>query len=159
MATRAQLNEQWKNEYLNKLGGPWLGRAEMDRLKAERVTNIEHALRVIHASAGHGPFVINDLEGRGPVNTTNQKLSDAYAEIPRVRTCFCGLTDDSDAHVELTVLDQTTYDGFQRSLREVRWPGFVWEGPEFPEQPRDTDARRGRVFLVHGDDVDELSSP
>jgi hypothetical protein len=143
MTTRAEYNEQWMDEYRNKPGGPWLGRATMQANKEARVAAIEAALLALHTDegAGHGPFVINHHVGTGAVITENQTLADAHQGTPRIRRCFCGNVYDSDDIY--SVDDNRTYDGFTRDLREVRWPGFVWEGPEYPEQPRDTAAIRG----------------
>lgn len=163
MTTRAEYNAEWKEEYRNVSGGPWLGRATMEANKEARVAAIEAALLALHTDegAGHGPWVINYKTGTGPAYTDNQKLSDAYAGVPRTRRCFCGVTDDSDESV--TVDDETTYDGFTRDLKAVRWPGFVWEGPEYPEQPRNTAAIRGVTIemptMIEGIRPEPESSP
>lgn len=139
--SRASLTEDWIEEYRNVSGGPWLGRATMEANKTARVASIESQLRTIHTSQGHGPYVINYHVGSGAVYTHNQTLADAHAGVARTRRCVCGLTFSTITSE--TKFDQTTYDGFTRDLKAVRWPGFVWEGPEYPEQPRDTEAIRG----------------
>lgn len=143
--SRATLTAQWIEEYQNKSGGPWLGRATMEANKAARVASVEQQLRTIHLTAlpggGHGPYVINHKTGSGPAYTVNQTIADARSNVARTRRCICGLSF-STITTEVRHVN-TTYDGFTRDLKPVPWPGFVWEGPDFPDQPRDTDAIRG----------------
>lgn len=141
MATRAELTADWIEEYRNVSGGPWLGRSTMEANKAARVAAIEAELLTIHGSEGHGPYVINHKTGTGPAYTVNQTLADARQGDARTRRCICG-TSFTSVSGEARSVD-TTYDGFTRDLREVPWPGFGWEAPATPEQPRDTAAIRG----------------
>jgi hypothetical protein len=150
MDDRAALTERWMEEHANVSGGPWTGRAQMQAAKDARIAEIEHALAVIHAVEGHGPYVVSYKASPGPRLVRDQKIDGARRGEAKERRCVCGEVFSTETHE--VVVDDRTFDGYTRRLRQVQWPGHVWKGRQNPIQPRDPGARRGRRILVHGPD-------